>query len=94
VTHRHGAIQKKSFRVECRGQFQGRFVTSVEGLTMPVFTFEKISPPMRRAPASAPVVEKPRSAIVQILDRFVETRAKRKISADKAGKPHQRKSSK
>jgi len=80
--------------VECQGQFQGRFVTSVEGLTMPVFTFEKILPPMRRAPASPPVVEKPRSAIVQILDRFVETRAKRKISADKAGKPRQRKSSK
>ena len=59
---------------------------------MPVFTFEKISPPMRRVSASAPVVEKPRSVIVQILDRFVETRAKRKIS--KAGKPRQRKSSK
>jgi hypothetical protein len=79
---------------ECRGQFQGRFVASVEGLTMPVFTFEKISPPMRRVSASAPVVEKPRSVIVQILDRFVETRAKRKISADKAGKPRQRKSAK
>jgi len=66
-------------------------VTSVEGLTMPVFTFEKISPPMRRVSAS-PAAEKPRSVIVQILDRFVETRAKRKISADKAGKPRQRKS--
>jgi hypothetical protein len=71
-------------------------VTSVEGLTMPVFTFEKISPPMRRVSASvsAPAAEKPRSVIVQILDRFVETRGKRKISADKAGKPRQRKSSK
>jgi hypothetical protein len=77
---------------ECRGQFQGRFVTSVEGLTMPVFTFEKISPPMRRVSAPAPAAEKPRSVIVQILDRFVETRAKRKISADKADKPRLRKS--
>ena len=68
-------------------------MTSVEGLTMPVFTFEKISPPMRRVSAP-PAAEKPRSVIVQILDRFVETRAKRKISADKAGKPRQRKSSK
>jgi hypothetical protein len=68
-------------------------VTSVEGLTMPVFTFEKISPPMRRVSAP-PAAEKPRSVIVQILDRFVETRAKRKISADKAGKPRQRKSAK
>jgi hypothetical protein len=75
-------------------KFQGRFVTSVEGLTMPVFTFEKISPPMRRVSASAPAAEKPRSVIVQILDRFAETRAKRKISADKAVKPRQRKSSK
>ena len=87
------AIQKKSFRVECRGQFKGRFVTSVEGLTMPVFTFEKISPPMRRVSAS-PAAEKPRSVIVQILDRLVEKRAKRKISADKAGTPRQRKSAK
>ena len=68
-------------------------MTSVEGLTMPVFTFEKISPPMRRVSAP-PAAEKPRSVIVQILDRFVETRAKRKISADKAGKPRQRKSAK
>jgi hypothetical protein len=75
-------------------KFQGRFVTSVEGLTMPVFTFEKISPPMRRVSVSAPAAEKPRSVIVQILDRFAETRAKRKIGADKAGKPRQRKSSK
>jgi len=79
---------------ECRGQFQGRFVTSVEGLTMPVFTFEKISPPMRRVSASAPAAEKPRSVIVQILDRFVEKRVKRKISADQASKPRQRKSAK
>ena len=87
------AIQKKSFRVECRGQFQGRFVTSVEGLTMPVFTFEKISPPMRRVSAP-PAAEKPRSVIVQILDRLVEKRVKPTISAEKAGKPRQRKPAK
>ena len=45
---------------------------------MPVFTFEKISPPMRRVSAP-PAAEKPRSVIVQILDRFVEKRVKRKI---------------
>jgi hypothetical protein len=61
---------------------------------MPVFTFEKISPPLGRAPA-APAAEKPRNAIVQILDRFVEARAKRKVSGEKAGKqPRQRKTSK
>ncbi|HLX14623.1 MAG TPA: hypothetical protein VKS24_05380 [Bradyrhizobium sp.] len=43
---------------------------------MPVFTFEKISPPVRRGPL-APAVKKQRGVIVQILDRFVEARVKR-----------------
>jgi hypothetical protein len=43
---------------------------------MPVFTFEKISPPVRRGPIS-PIVKKQRGVIVQILDRFVEARVKR-----------------
>ena len=68
-------------------------MTSVEGLTMPVFTFEKISPPMRRVSAS-PAAEKPRSVIVQILDRFVEKRAKRVSPVEKAARPKQRKPAK
>jgi hypothetical protein len=94
VTLHQGAIQKKSFRVEFQGQFHGHFVTSVEGLAMPVFTFEKISPPMRRVSAPAPAAEKPRSVIVQILDRFVDTRVKRVNLAKKAAQPHQRKPAK
>jgi hypothetical protein len=43
---------------------------------MPVFTFEKISPPVRRGPIS-PIVKKQRGVIVQILDRFVEAGVKR-----------------
>jgi hypothetical protein len=43
---------------------------------MPVFTFEKISPPASRGPI-APIVVKRRGVIVQILDRFVEARVKR-----------------
>ncbi len=43
---------------------------------MPAFTFEKISPPVRRGPI-APIVKKQRGVIVQILDRFVEARVKR-----------------
>ena len=82
-------LQEKFFR----GNSKGVFVSSVEGLTMPVFTFEKISPPLSRAPA-APAAEKPRSAIVQILDRFVEARAKRKVGGEKAGKQPRRKPSK
>jgi hypothetical protein len=58
---------------------------------MPVFTFEKISPSPRRVPPSAPVAEKPRSVIVQILDRFVEARVKRTAVDEKAGQRRPRK---
>jgi hypothetical protein len=61
---------------------------------MPVFTFEKISPSPRRVPPSAPVAEKPRNVIVQILDRFVEARVKRTAVDEKAGQPRQRKPAK
>jgi len=60
---------------------------------MPVFTFEKISPPAAREPVrpgslqgtsspqgSAPsAAKKRRGVIVQILDRFAETRVKRTL---------------
>ena len=43
---------------------------------MPSFTFEKISPPVRRGPI--PVIQKKqRGVIVQMLDRFVAARVKR-----------------
>jgi hypothetical protein len=45
---------------------------------MPVFTFEKISPPVRRGPVP-PIVKKQRSVITQIMDRFVEARVKRSL---------------
>ena len=44
---------------------------------MPAFTFEKITPPASRGPI-APIVVKKRGVIVQILDRFVDARIKRK----------------
>jgi hypothetical protein len=45
---------------------------------MPAFSFEKISaPPTTRGPI-APIVVKKRGVIVQILDRFVEARVKRR----------------
>ena len=44
---------------------------------MPAFTFEKISPPVRRGPIPA-IVKKQRGLIVQILDSFVEARVKRR----------------
>ena len=46
---------------------------------MPVFSFEKISPPVAGDPIAplasiSPIVRKPRGVIVQIMDRFVEAR--------------------
>jgi hypothetical protein len=49
---------------------------------MPVFTFEKISPPVRRGPI-APIAKKQRGVIVQILDRFVEARVRRSHREEK-----------
>jgi hypothetical protein len=49
---------------------------------MPAFTFEKISPPVRRGPLP-PIAKKQRGVIVQILDRFVEARVKRTLRRDK-----------
>jgi hypothetical protein len=43
---------------------------------MPAFTFEKISPPVRRGPIPT-IVKKQRGLIVQILDSFVEARVKK-----------------
>lgn len=51
---------------------------------MPAFSFEKISPPVRRGPI-APIEQKQRGVIVQILDRFVERRVRRRLKAEKAG---------
>jgi hypothetical protein len=52
---------------------------------MPAFTFEKISPPVRRGPLP-PIVKKQRGVIVQILDRFVEARVKRASREEKAAR--------
>jgi hypothetical protein len=49
---------------------------------MPAFSFEKISPPVRRGPI-APIETKQRGVIVQILDRFVEARVKRALKEKK-----------
>ncbi|RQH13221.1 hypothetical protein [Bradyrhizobium sp. RP6] len=45
---------------------------------MPAFTFEKISPPVRRGPAATPP-KKPRGLISQMIDRFAERRARRAL---------------
>jgi hypothetical protein len=43
---------------------------------MPSFTFEKISPPVRRGPIP-PIAKKQRGLIVQVLESFVEARVKK-----------------
>ena len=49
---------------------------------MPAFTFEKLSPPLRRGPIP-PIAKKQRGVIVQILDRLVEARVKRSMREEK-----------
>ena len=49
---------------------------------MPAFTFEKISPPVRRGPIPH-IVKKQRGLIVQILDSFVEARVKKSEHKEK-----------
>lgn len=50
---------------------------------MPAFMFEKISPPVRRAPAASSP-KKPRGLISQMIDRFAERRARRTLQAERA----------
>jgi hypothetical protein len=53
---------------------------------MPAFTFEKISPPGQRAtmaPAKKKQPKRSRGIIVQMLDRFAETRVKRSLRRKK-----------
>jgi hypothetical protein len=49
---------------------------------MPAFTFEKISPPIRRGPIPS-IAKKQRGVIVQILARLVEARVKRSLLEEK-----------
>ena len=66
---------------------------------MPAFTFEKISPPAGgpvpsvanrpvRSGSGLSTAKKQRGVIVQLLDRFVETRVKRTSGEDKGATGH------
>ena len=61
------------------------------GYTMPVFSFEKISPPSPRAPVVAAAVRRQPGFIVQMLVRFVGIRARRASRNDRAGSELKRK---
>ena len=49
---------------------------------MPAFSFEKITPPVANV-SNPPAEKKQRGVIVQILDRFVESRGKRISKAER-----------
>jgi hypothetical protein len=51
---------------------------------MPSFTFEKISPPVRRA-AAAPTPKKPRGIISLVIERLADRRAQRALRPSKRG---------
>jgi hypothetical protein len=59
-------------------KFKEHINSAEGGSLMPAFTFEKIMPPARHSSPS-PTPEKQRGLIVQILDRFVEARAKKSL---------------
>lgn len=65
------------------GKFEQVVHLNGEGHTMPAFTFEKISPPVRRAPAAS-TPKKPRGLISQMIDRLAERRARRALQGDRA----------
>jgi hypothetical protein len=50
---------------------------------MPAFSFEKISPPARHAPAAS-TPKKPRGLISQMIERFAERRARRALRGERA----------
>jgi hypothetical protein len=77
----NGLCHKQSIQ-RYQGEFQECFNSTTRGCTMPVFTFEKLSPPIRRGPIP-PIARKQRGVIVQILDRFVEARVKRSMREEK-----------
>jgi hypothetical protein len=58
---------------------------------MPVFTFEKISPPMRRVPASSSAAEKPRGVLTRLVNRFAEARGRRTNTDDEPAQPQPQK---
>jgi hypothetical protein len=51
---------------------------------MPAFTFEKISPPVRRGPLP-PIEKKQRGLIVQVLGGFVAARVQKSMREEEKG---------
>jgi hypothetical protein len=86
------AVMQRTSNEMSRGKFQGVSQLDGEGILMPAFSFEKLSPPPSVAAAtstpnkpdrisdrktSETADKKPRGVIVQVLDRIAEARARR-----------------
>jgi hypothetical protein len=75
----------QAVHVTLQGEIQECLNSTTRGYTMPAFTFEKLSPPVRREPVAPIADKKQRGVIVQMLDRFVEARVKRTLQAEEKG---------
>jgi hypothetical protein len=77
-------VMQRTSNEMARGKFQGVSQLDGEGMLMPAFSFEKISPPAPGAEATPTPKEtnekpdrKPPGVIVQMLDRIAQARARR-----------------
>jgi hypothetical protein len=77
-----GTFTVAQFIQQGQGEIPGELQLDDEGERMPVFSFEKISPPVRRP--IAPTARKQGGIIVQILDRLAEARVRHSLREDKA----------
>jgi hypothetical protein len=75
----------QAVHVTLQGEIQECLNSTTRGYTMPAFTFEKLSPPVRREPVAPIANKKQRGVIVQMLDRFVEARVKRTLQEEEKG---------
>jgi hypothetical protein len=50
---------------------------------MPAFTFEKLSPPVRRAPNAPAPEKKQRGVLSSLLERLSESRSKRRLRKER-----------
>jgi hypothetical protein len=75
----------QAVHVTLQGEIQECLNSTTRGYTMPAFTFEKLSPPVRREPVAPIANKKQRGVIVQMLDRFVEARVKRTLQEQEKG---------
>jgi hypothetical protein len=82
----------QSCNEKAAGETPGCFSSITRGYTMPSFSFEKISPPVRHDP-TAPAAKKPQGFILQLLERFTERRAERLLRKELPDSASQRHSS-